>query len=136
MNVKEYILADESNFLTKVGVSSKEVDIAEGELGFEFDSDYKKYLIQYGLLSYKSMETMGLGVKYSSYRNVINATKEVLQRCESFPSNAVIFEDIGEENYSIYIMNKGMYQFSETSIDHISNTIEEYLLLRFAEVTA
>ncbi|MFT5717145.1 MAG: hypothetical protein ACI9T7_001331 [Oleiphilaceae bacterium] len=133
--VKEYIAAKEHDFLFKADVSQDEIIAAQDTLGFKFDSDYDNYLAQYGLLSYESMETMGLGVDQTSYRNVVTATLEAVKQWEQFPSNAVILEDIGEGNYVIYIMHKGAYQFSPSAIEVISSSLEEYLLLRFSEVS-
>lgn len=133
--VKVYINDNYHDFLMKIDVSKDEIIIAQDKLGFKFDSDYCSYLAQYGLLSYKSIEIMGLGVSPTSYRNVVTATLEAVDQWDNFPSNAVIFEDIGEENYAIYIMNKGVFQFSPQSLELISDSLEEYLLLRFSEVS-
>jgi len=133
--VKEYISVNGNDFLMKTDVSESEINAAQDLLGFKFDSDYDAYLAQYGLLSYESMETIGLGVDQASYRNVVGATLEAVKQWKQFPSDAVIFEDIGENNYIIYIMYKGVYQFSPSTIDIISKSLEEYLLLRFSEVS-
>ncbi|PKG85451.1 hypothetical protein CXF85_07695 [Colwellia sp. 75C3] len=132
--VKEYIEAKKHDFLMKTGVSKSEVNAAQDKLGFIFDADYTYYLANYGLLSYESMETFGLGVPMTSYRNIVTATLNVMKEYKSFPTNAVVIEDIGEDNYVIIVMDKGVFQFSPNSLDLISDNLEDYLLLRFSEV--
>ena len=133
--INEYISVHDDDFIMKINVSQDEIIKSQSQLGFKFDYDYNYYLSEYGLLSYESLETMGLGVPSTSSLNVVTATLEAAKAWPNFPSGAVVFEDIGEGNFVVYIMNKGVYQFSPSSLDLITNTIEEYLLLRFSEVS-
>jgi len=133
--VKEYIVTNKHDFLMKNGASTDEINTAQEKLGCKFNTDYIYYLANYGLLSYESMETFGLGVPMTSYRNVVTATLNLMNECKSFPINAVVIEDIGEDNYVIDVMEKGIFQFSPNSLEQISTSLEEYLLLRFSEVS-
>ena len=133
-NVEKYIQANKGDFIVKGDVSEKEIKAAEQKLAFAFDNSFKTYLKQYGIISYNSLETIGLGVSASSYLNVVTATLEIKKKYTSFPKNSVIFEDIGEDNYVIYTMKKGVFQWSPNNKIKIDDTLEKFLLKRFNEV--
>ncbi len=133
--VKELINKNSENFIIKSNQSESVISEAEQKLGFKFDSIYEEYLKELGSISFESMECLGLGRSDSSYLNVVNITKEIINAEKSFPNNAVVLEDIGEGNCVIYIMNKGVFQYSVSSLDLITKTIEEYLLMRFKEMS-
>jgi len=133
--VDEYIKANINNFLIKTGVLGSDISNAEKALCFEFDKDYLYFLTNYGLISYESMEIKGLGVGNSSFFNAVSLTLDIKKQWDSFPINTVVLEEIGENNYVVYTMDKGVYQFSPQSLELIKATLEEYLLMRFFEVS-
>ncbi|MBA6350074.1 SMI1/KNR4 family protein [Colwellia sp. BRX8-9] len=132
--VEKYINENTKDFLIKGSTPKSEISDAQLKLGFSFDFEYTTYLNNYGILSYESMEILGLGVPDSSYLNVVTSTLKAIAEWGQFPQNAVVLENIGEDNYAIMIMDKGVFQFSPSSLDLITNTLESYLLLRFSEV--
>lgn len=132
--VQEYIKKNRDLFILKENQSDESISNAQNSLGFKFDDEYFDYLKKFGFISFKSMETMGLGVKESSYLNVVKSTLELKKEDKSFPNDSVVLEYIGEANYVIYTMNKGVFQYSSNSLSLIENKLEDYLLMRFDEV--
>ncbi|MCD6185417.1 MAG: SMI1/KNR4 family protein [Deltaproteobacteria bacterium] len=133
-NVKKYIQENKKDFFIKGNVSEEEVEKAEERLSFAFDKHFRTYLKEYGIISYESMETAGLGVSEGSYLNTVTLTLEIKGKYTSFPSNSVILENIGEDNYVIYTMLKGVFQWSPNRNTKIDDTLEGFLLKRFKEV--
>ncbi|WP_066348604.1 SMI1/KNR4 family protein [Aliarcobacter cryaerophilus] len=131
--VQEYILKNKSDFILKENQSKEIIANAENRLGFKFDDDYFEYLNKFGIISYKSVEIFGLGVNENSHLNVIKNTIEIKDEDNNFPNDSVILEYVGELNYIIYTMNRGVFQYTKNSLSVVSNTLEEYLLMRFKE---
>jgi len=131
--VDKFIEANKTKFNLKPGTSSSEISNAEQELGFRFDSDYQAYIKKYGVLSYESMELKGLGVSKVSYLNVVSATLDLKNENDKFPINTVVLEDIGENNFVVYSMNEGVFQYSIEGLELIKPLLEEFLLMRFSE---
>lgn len=134
--VEDYIKKNRDSFILKENQSDDLISNVEDKLGFKFDTDYKEYLKKFGFISFESMEVFGIGVKENSHLNVLKNTLDVKNEEKNFPSNSVVLEYIGEANYVIYTMNKGVYQYSSNSLSPINDTLEEYLLMRFDEVTS
>lgn len=134
--VEDYIKKNRDLFILKENQSDDSISNVEDKLGFKFDTDYIEYLKKFGLISFESMEVFGIGVKENSYLNVLRNTLDVKNEEKNFPDNSVVLEYIGEKNYVIYTMNKGVYQYSSNSLSLIKDNLEEYLLMRFDEVTS
>lgn len=134
--IEEYIKKNRDLFILKENQSDDLISNAEDKLGFKFDTDYKEYLKKFGLISFQSMEVFGIGVKENSHLNVLRNTLDVKNEARNFPDNSVVLEYIGEVNYLIYTMNKGVYQYSTNSLSLIKDNLEEYLLMRFDEVSS
>lgn len=131
--VKNIIEKNIASFFIKKNIDKIDVESAEKNLMMKFDDYYIDYLLSFGCITYESMETYGLGIKENSYLNVVNATKELISQYSSFPKNSVVFEFIGENNFVIYTMNNGVFQWSPNKTNLISKSLEEYLLLRINE---
>lgn len=134
--VQKYISDNRDLFILKENQTDESISDVEDKLGFKFDSNYLEYLKKFGLICFKSMEVFGIGVKESSYLSVLKNTLEVRKEEKNFPDNSVLLEYIGESNYVIYTMNKGVYQYSSNSLSPIKDKLEEYLLMRFDEVSS
>lgn len=132
--VEEYVKSHRDSFILKENQSDDSISNIEDKLGFCFDHDYKEYLKKFGLISFESMDVFGIGVKENSHLNVLKNTLDVKNEENNFPDNSVVLEYIGEANYIIYTMHKGVYQYSSNSLSLIKGTLEEYLLMRFEEV--
>jgi len=134
--VEEYIRNKRDLFITKENQPDDLILALEDRLGFEFDTDFKEYLKKFGLISFESMEVFGIGAKENSHLSVLKNTLELKNEAKNFPDDSVVLEYIGEANYVIYTMNKGVYQYSPNSLSLIKDSLEEYLLMRFDEVTS
>lgn len=132
--VEDYIKKNSGLFILKENQSDDSISNVEDKFKFKFDTDYKEYLKKFGLISFESMEVFGIGVKENSYLNVLKNTLDAKNEANSFPDNSVVLEYIGEANYVIYTMNKGVYQYSSDSLSLIKDNLEKYLLMRFDEV--
>lgn len=129
----DFIEKNDQVLIKKNAVSDADLSAAEKALGFNFDSVYKEYLLNFGKVSYESMELYGLGVSDKSHLNVVNANKNMTSQYGNWPSNAVVLEDIAEDNYIVYVMNEGVFQFAPIECKKISNSLEEYIMMRIAE---
>jgi hypothetical protein len=134
IKLAEFIEKNDQVLIKKNVVTSADLTSAESELGFSFDSDYAEYLLKYGKITYESMELYGLGVPDKSYLNVVSATKNLVSKFTNWPSNAVVLEDLAEDNYIVYVMNAGVFQFAPIECEKVSNSLEEYIMMRVDEV--
>lgn len=134
--VENYISNNRDLFILKENQTNESISDLEDTLGFKFDSNYLEYLKKFGLICFESMEVFGIGVKENSHLNVLKNTLEIRKEEKNFPDNSVLLEYIGESNYVIYTMNKGVYQYSSNSLSLIKDNLEEYFLMRFDEVSS
>lgn len=134
-SIENYIVLHKDEFSLKGPIVLDEVAVAEDLLGFKFDEDYSEYLLKFGKISFMSLELYGLGVPRVSGLNVISATALLRKEFGNFPNRSVVLEDIGEENWVIYKMNEGVFQFNRSSITLLYESLEEYVCARFDEVT-
>ncbi len=133
--VKEYIKQHKDLFILKENQSEEMINEVEKKLEIEFDDSYRQYLKEFGIVLFESMETFGLGVREDSHLHVIKNTIELKENDKNFPENSVALEYIGQLNYVIYIMKKGVFQYTKKSLTLICDNLEEYLLMRFDEAT-
>jgi len=125
---------DSDKKLYSIGeVNETVIKEAERELGFNFPSEIKNFIKNYGSISIGDIEIFGLGVKENSHLNIVNRTKEILSQNDLKEGNLVI-EDLGDGHYAIYNEN-GVYEYAEnTIIDKIESSLEEYLYNRINEL--
>ena len=82
-------------------VSTGEVEAFAKQAGVTLAPDYVEYLTQYGVISYGSLETYGLGVPETSHLNLITATKS-LTSVKPLPPDCVPLNDIMDGYYYLY----------------------------------
>ena len=80
---------------------SDSIQNLEHKLGFPLSEEYKKYLSDFGLISFESEETYGLGVPDNYYLNVHSIYAD-LSRDTSYPSETVPLLEIGDGQYYLY----------------------------------
>jgi len=131
--LKDLINENKTSFFIKSNIDKTEIENAEKELQIKFDDSYIDYLLSFGAITYESMETYGVGMKVNSYLHVVKATKELISQNSTFPANSVVLEYIGENNFVIYSMNKGVFHWSSNKLELIKLSLEEYLLMRINE---
>lgn len=99
--MKNLELLIKNNHATTLPVSIDVVLDLEKKLGFSLTDDYKNFLINFGLISFESHETYGLGVKEDSYLNVFNIYKD-LSNDKKYPPYAIPLMELGDGQYYLY----------------------------------
>ncbi|MFQ1048123.1 SMI1/KNR4 family protein [Avibacterium paragallinarum] len=79
-----------------------EIVQVENTLGFSFSSEYKDYLLHFGVISYDAVEVYGLGVPESSYLNILNFIASRKEEGISLPLNSIPLSEIGDGQYYLY----------------------------------
>ena len=131
----EHIMAIHADEITTSGlVSEEDIKEAEESLHIKFDESYRNYLSEYGVFVYRSIELYGLGVPESSHLHVVQATSKLRNYQENLPNDGVLFEDIGEANYMLYIMHRGVYHWWPSGKEKTADNIYEYIQMRVDEV--
>ncbi len=120
-------LFEGENVFSTGGVSLKEVEIAEKELGITFPEEYKELLVQYGAISVGTNEIAALGVE--GYLNVVQLTKEERQL---LPNNELetyfVIQNIGSEGLLIVLDSEGnVYEYANGILKHIYKDFYSYL---------
>ena len=112
---------------------SGDIEKSEKTLGISFDDSLKKYLSEFGAISFRSMELCGLGYPLNSYRNIVPATEQA--RADwGIPNDAVLLEDVGEGHVVLYQMSQGVFYWGNgRKLDKIDNDIEDYVSRRIKE---
>lgn len=73
----------------------------EQQLGFVLSSEYRAYLLTFGVIIHGGNEVYGLGVPDNYYLNVFNAYSD-LSRDPAYLANAVPLIDVGDGQYWLY----------------------------------
>jgi hypothetical protein len=99
---------------------------AETKLGRAFSDEYKKYLLQFGAISFSSTELTGLNIE--KYANVVDVTLKEIELNEEFPKDCIVLENIGVEGILILINSKGqVFEWKNNSAIKIHDSMAEYL---------
>ncbi|WP_020559638.1 SMI1/KNR4 family protein [Thiofilum flexile] len=108
------------------GASDELIAEAERQLNLRFADDYKKYLSQFGAISFGSTELTGLNI--DSYANVVSVTLKEIQRNASFPKNSIVLENTGVEGLLILQKEDGeIYEWVDGEKRVIFPSLKEYL---------
>lgn len=108
------------------GVGSQEIIDAEKKLGMRFSDDFRNYLMEYGVVSFKNHELMGLGG--DDYLNVVLETLNERINDDKFPFNCYIVENLGIDGIFILQDEEGkIYEYSGNSIKKIFDCLKEYI---------
>lgn len=78
-----------------------EIAQAEQDLHISFSTEYKNYLKSFGVISFESTETYGLGIKTTSYLSLYKALPE-MRKENGFPLSAVPLSEIGDGHFYLY----------------------------------
>lgn len=99
---------------------------AEEKLGRVFADEYKKYLMQFGAISFSDTELTGLNIE--KYANVVDVTLKEMKINENFPKDCIVLENMGIEGILILIDSKGkVYEWKNNKATKIHDSMEEYL---------
>ncbi|WP_119395065.1 SMI1/KNR4 family protein [Salinibius halmophilus] len=91
----------EMNGADTLPATAEQVEAAEQKLGLCFAPCYKEYLRRFGVISVGANETYGLGVKESSFLNIVNALSEFKKKA-GFPANLIPLSSIGDGHYYMF----------------------------------
>lgn len=107
-------------------VNDDAIKEAETKLGRVFSDDYKKYLLQFGAISFSSTELTGLNI--DKYANVVDVTLKEIELNENFPKDCIVLENIGVEGVLILTNSKGhIFEWQNNSAIKIHDSMAEYL---------
>ena len=107
-----------------------QIEQAEAQLDMVFSSEYKVYLQSFGVISYESQETFGLGVKDGSYLNIVTALKD-FRDISGFPKALIPLAEIGDGHYYMYDNNRGKVvsiALPDLGIKDINDDLQGFLL--------
>ena len=133
MNIlKEFMV---SNSIDVIVVSDEQIQAAEKNLPFKFDSEYLDYIKTCGQLEYEYLEFYGLGVSATSHVNVERAYTE-LSVSKTYPDNSIPVLDLGDGHYALY--NVATKEVLEWCFDGIvgvlAKGLESYLITTLENV--
>lgn len=118
-----------------INVSDEQIQAAEQDLLFKFDSAYLDYLKICGQLEYEYLEFYGLGVSATSHVNVERAYTE-LSASKTYPNNSIPVLDLGDGHYALY--NVATKEVVEWCFDGIvgvlAKGLENYLIATLENV--
>lgn len=124
-NVFDEINKKHKMFKTKP-VNEDAINEAETKLGRAFSEEYKKYLLQFGAISFSSTELTGLNIE--KYANVVDVTLKEIELNDEFPKDCIVLEKIGVEGLLILINSKGqVFEWNNNSARKIHDSMAEYL---------
>jgi hypothetical protein len=82
-------------------VNESEIKAAERKIGFQFSTEYRGFLLNFGLISFSAHETYGLGVPDNYYLSVYQAYHDLSQDTH-YPTNTVPLLELGDGHYYLY----------------------------------
>ena len=107
-------------------VSEKDIQLAQEELKFTFDNQYKLFLENFGAISCGSNEIFGLGIK--GYMNVITATLEARKLHKDSLNEYIVIQDYGIGDILISIdCNGNIYESRNNNNTKIYSSFNEFL---------
>lgn len=108
-----------------------ELTEAEKTLNMTFSAEYKQWLLNFGVFSYLSYEFFGLGVKETSWLNILRSTPELRQENSNFPASAVPLMDAGDGQFYLYDNDIGailVWSSLAGVLEEISDSLEGFIL--------
>lgn len=100
MSALTTLIKDASNFYSLKPADSSAVSAAEAQLGLQFASDYKEYLLAFGAATFDGRELTG--VCDSERLGVVPSTERARQLFPHFPKDAYVVEDLSFDH--VYIV--------------------------------
>lgn len=123
-----------NNFISKGKQPKSALKKISEELNFQTGPQLKNYLLNYGFLSFESVEIFGIGVKESGRLDIINETKN-LKKNFQLPNGYIIIEKIGDGLTIVCDESDNVYEFIYNGEPNKLNIkFDEYLISRFTEL--
>jgi len=103
-------------------VSVDDIENMEADLNVKFGDEYKKFLHKFGNLSIGHLEFYGYAENNNAIPSAIYATKNAREDYKDFPSNLVVFYDIGDGSFYAVDEKDNVYfcQYGECKKENIS----------------
>lgn len=112
-----------------IPATEEQIAHAESELGLTFTQEYRSYLRQFGVISFGPNEIYGLGVKETSFLNIISALTD-FRSIENFPLSLIPISDIGDGHYYMYdnsTQDIVVVSLPGVGIKQVSSNLESFL---------
>ena len=87
------------------GVTAEKIEQAEIRLGLVFSSEYRDYLLEFGLVSVDGHELTG--IVDSPRLNVVDVTETERKRNKNVPDDLYVIEDLGIDKVFVWQNSKG-----------------------------
>ena len=109
------------------GCSVDQVVEAEKALNLKLSDEYRRYVLDYGAISFDSYEFTGLNV--DGYLNVVEVTLQERNLRSDFPQNGFVVQQLGIEGIIIVQDETGaVFEMNEAGGQHqIANSFAEYI---------
>jgi len=135
--LKKYIEENKDNVTITGGVTDKQIEKAETQLGFSFSPEMKEYLSVFGSIDFGSVEFNGLGNKVDKPLNIVLQTKEAREKDSKFPANHIVFQSGGDGHLFFTVDDKNnMYKYiveTKISLQKLPIKFENYILSKLKE---
>ena len=135
--LKKYIEENKDNVTITGGVTDKQIEKAETQLGFSFSPEMKEYLSVFGSIDCGSVEFNGLGNKVDKPLNIVLQTKEAREKDSKFPANHIVFQSGGDGHLFFTVDDKNnMYKYiveTKISLQKLPIKFENYILSKLKE---
>ena len=123
--ITEFELEQYEDLIHGIGVDDKTISKAEKELGLEFCSEYKQYLLKYGLAMVNGHELSGLS--NNKRTNVEELTKKHNDNSE-FCKNKYVVEETNVDGIVIWQDFEGyIYSLENEKGQKIADSLIEYI---------
>lgn len=117
-------------------ILEEDIEKYEKKLNFSFGKELKKYILEYGFLSFKFVEFYGINKKQEFDSDMV---KDTLKLNEQFPEtkSLIVFENKGDGDYILLDSDDNVYEF-DVELDKKSTTLNkklfQYILFKFEEI--
>lgn len=117
-------------------ILEEDIEKYEKKLNFSFGKELKKYILEYGFLSFKFVEFYGINKKQEFDSDMV---KDTLKLNKQFPEtkSLVVFENKGDGDYILLDSDDNVYEFDANLDDRVvalKKKLFEYILERFEEI--
>jgi hypothetical protein len=126
MNEWEKELLKKDDLLKSKGVNEGLIKEAEKKLQLKFASDYREYLLTYGIAAYDGHELTGL--KSNNYTNVVGSTLKLSSKLK-LPKDWYLIEDTNMDGILIWQDSSGKIYSTRpgNSPKYIAHSLAEYI---------
>ena len=128
MSMIEKIINDKDDLIKGNGASAEQIDSAEKQLGIKFATEYKEYLLQFGVVSFDGREFTG--ITPVERLDVVVITKEERARdTRGGRENYYVIEQTGMDDIVIWQDESGkVYQtYGVNEPKQIFDSLSDYL---------